>query len=322
MAGQRWVRGLHTKMLTVAARELGPALRPGAGDANPAPTRCPIPRPPPHLAARISNGQAVRAACVILRERLAPVAADLLGESAGPRRAPPSSQTETSLTPTDPSECCRFGEVVMKAYLARVSLAATGYYATPGIKYDHESGRGTPFYYYACGAAVSEVELDGFTGAHRTRARRHPPRRGPFDQSRRGPRADRGCLHARHGLAHVRGTALGPRGPTPDPRAEHVQNPRVRRHAGRTFASRCCPTPAEDKVIHGSKAVGEPPLMLAISVREAIRDAGRCVRQRTWRGRPPLPGNGRGDLPEHPQTSGRSRGRWQERFSVRAAQGG
>jgi xanthine dehydrogenase molybdopterin-binding subunit B len=57
-----------------------------------------------------------------------------------------------------------FAAVVQKAYLARVSLSATGYYATPEIHWDRAAGRGKPFHYFACGAAVTEVEVDGFTG--------------------------------------------------------------------------------------------------------------------------------------------------------------
>ena len=58
-------------------------------------------------------------------------------------------------------------DVVRKAYLERVSLSTTGYYATPGIHWDRVAGRGKPFHYFANGAAVAEVEVDGFTGMHR-----------------------------------------------------------------------------------------------------------------------------------------------------------
>jgi xanthine dehydrogenase molybdopterin-binding subunit B len=46
-------------------------------------------------------------------------------------------------------------------------LSATGYYATPDIHWDRAAGRGKPFHYFACGAAVAEVEVDGFTGMQR-----------------------------------------------------------------------------------------------------------------------------------------------------------
>ena len=165
--GTEMGQGLHTKMLTVAARELGlPFDR-----VRVMHTRTDqIPNTSPTAASSGSdlNGQAVRAACMTLRGRLAPVAADLLGEPL--EKAPRLVFADGHVFhPDRPDRTLPFAEVAMKAYLARVSLAATGYYATPGIKYDHGSGRGTPFYYYACGAAVSEVEVDGFTGAHRVR---------------------------------------------------------------------------------------------------------------------------------------------------------
>src|SRR3712207_8234538 len=51
-------------------------------------------------------------------------------------------------------------EVLQRAYFARTSLSATGFYRTPDINYDREAGRGKPFHYFAVGAAVSEVEVD------------------------------------------------------------------------------------------------------------------------------------------------------------------
>ena len=57
-----------------------------------------------------------------------------------------------------------FGEVAQSAWLARVQLSAAGFYKTPKIFYDRETASGRPFYYYACGAAVSEVAIDTLTG--------------------------------------------------------------------------------------------------------------------------------------------------------------
>src|SRR5699024_4755754 len=60
-----------------------------------------------------------------------------------------------------------FEEVVTSAYLQRVPLFAAGYYRTEGIHFDSARMQGSPFKYFAYGAAVSEVEVDGFTGAYR-----------------------------------------------------------------------------------------------------------------------------------------------------------
>jgi xanthine dehydrogenase molybdopterin-binding subunit B len=62
-----------------------------------------------------------------------------------------------------------FAELLQCAYFARTSLSATGFYKTPDISYDRDAGRGKPFHYFAIGAAVSEVEIDGFTGMHHIR---------------------------------------------------------------------------------------------------------------------------------------------------------
>src|SRR4029078_541625 len=62
-----------------------------------------------------------------------------------------------------------FAQVVEAAYRQRLPLFAAGYYRTPVIHFDQKTGTGHPFYYFAYGAAVSEVEVDGFTGEYRLR---------------------------------------------------------------------------------------------------------------------------------------------------------
>ena len=63
-----------------------------------------------------------------------------------------------------PESQISFAELVQRAYFARTSLSATGYYKTPQIHFDRETGQGRPFHYFAVGAAVSEIEVDGFSG--------------------------------------------------------------------------------------------------------------------------------------------------------------
>ena len=60
-----------------------------------------------------------------------------------------------------------FAELVQLAWFDRISLSATGFYRTPKIHYDRDTFSGRPFYYYAYGAAVSEVVVDTLTGEHR-----------------------------------------------------------------------------------------------------------------------------------------------------------
>ncbi len=117
------------------------------------------------------NGAAVRNACETLRARLLPFAVEMLTEKNGRIVAPEKivflanfffdvDAVETQIP---------FAELLQRAYFARTSLSATGFYRTPDINYDREAGRGKPFHYFAVGAAVSEVEVDGFTGMHHIR---------------------------------------------------------------------------------------------------------------------------------------------------------
>ena len=220
------------------------------------------------------NGAAVKNACDTLRARLLPFAEEMLSEKSG--RAVPIDKITFNdnmvLDADNPQAAFSFAEVLQRAYFARTSLSATGFYRTPDIVYDREAGRGKPFHYFAVGAAVSEVEIDGFTGM--TRIRRvdivhdvgdainsgvtRGQIEGGFVQGA-GWLTNEELLWDSEGrlLTHSPDTYKIPAiGDTPD-----VFNV--------TFLAEA----TQPNVIHGSKAVGEPPLMLAISVREAIRDA-------------------------------------------------
>jgi xanthine dehydrogenase molybdopterin-binding subunit B len=133
---------------------------------------------------------AVKNACDILRERLAPVAAKMLSAKIG-RDIPgenicfandfvfengslvAESILMSTQNPALIDEIARgetaipFTKVVQAAYVQRIGLSSTGYYATPEIHYDRAAGRGKPFLYFAVGAAATEVEVDGFTGMTR-----------------------------------------------------------------------------------------------------------------------------------------------------------
>jgi len=214
------------------------------------------------------NGAAVQAACETLRERLAQVAAQSLSLPAAElvfAEGKVHSRRESA-------KHVSFAEVVGQAYLARVPLFATGYYSTPNIHYDKEKGIGKPFHYYAYGAAVSEVEVDGFTGQYHLRRTDILHDVGES----LSPLVDRGQVEGgfiqgvgwltTEELVWTAAGVLASSGastyklPTlaevpPDLRVDFL------------------PRAAEPGVVYGSKAVGEPPLMLAISVREALRAA-------------------------------------------------
>jgi len=232
------------------------------------------------------NGMAVAVACATLRERLAPVAAKLLAEKLG--RNVTAEQVEfangsarihsRALVATGSGErqpadaSVPFAKVCNQAYLDRVSLAATGYYKTPGIQWDWATSSGRPFHYFACGAAVAEVEVDGYTGL--SRVRRVDIVHDVGDSL--NPGIDRGQIEGGfvQGMGWLTSEELkwDEKGRLLTHSASTYQIPAIS-DAPMEFNVTLLANAAQPNTIHGSKAVGEPPLMLAFSVREAIRDA-------------------------------------------------
>jgi len=165
-----------------------------------------------------------------------------------------------------------FTQLIQNAYMARISLSATGYYRTPKIYYDRETGSGRPFFYFANGAAVSEVSVDTLTGEY------------TLDKvdilhdvgTSLNPAIDRGQIEG--GFIQGMGWLT----------TEDLRWDGSGRLISNNMATYKIPaigdTPAhfnvalfdrpnaEDSIYH-SKAVGEPPFMLAISVWCAIKDA-------------------------------------------------
>jgi len=163
-----------------------------------------------------------------------------------------------------------FDTLVRAAYYGRVQLSAAGFYKTPDIHWDREAGRGRPFYYYAYGAAVSEVSIDTLTGEY---------------------------LVDRTDILHDAGKSLNPAIDIGQIEGGFVQGMgwltteelwwddkgRLRTHAPSTYKIPLASDRPKvfnvklaewsqnaEPTIGRSKAVGEPPFMLAISVLEAI----------------------------------------------------
>ena len=163
-------------------------------------------------------------------------------------------------------------ELLQRAYFARTSLSATGFYKTPDIHFDREAGKGKPFHYFAVGAAVTEVEVDGFTGMMQIKrvdilhdagdAVNPSVARGQIEG---GFVQGAGWLTAEELVWDSAGKLL-----THSPDTYKI--PAVG-DMPEIFKVAFLKQATQTNVIHGSKAVGEPPLMLAFSVREAIRDA-------------------------------------------------
>ena len=158
------------------------------------------------------------------------------------------------------------------AYYERRPLFASGFYRTPEIHYDPKLGRGKPFHYYAYGAAVTEVEVDGFTGQYRVLRVDILHDVG----SSLSPLIDRGQVEGgfMQGLGWLTTEELiwSADGALESAGASTYKLPSLG-ECPPEFHVRLLERAAEPGVVHGSKAVGEPPFMLAISVREALRAA-------------------------------------------------
>ena len=304
--GTEMGQGLHTKVLGVAMRELGlPAA--AIRLMHTRTDKVPNTSATAASAGADLNGAAVRAACVTLRERMAPLAAKLLtqlrdeglmrdtkvdiatprrGES-GPAAAPaPWSAAEGReiraaevvfedgfvFARETPELRVPFAKVAVQCYVERVSLSTTGYYATPGIHWNWETVSGRPFAYYACGAAVAEVEVDGHTGM--SRVRRVDIVHDVGDSL--NPGIDRGQIEGGfvQGMGWLTSEELkwDAQGRLLTHSASTYQIPAIG-DAPMEFNVTLLPRATNAHAVHGSKAVGEPPLMLAFSVREALRDA-------------------------------------------------
>jgi xanthine dehydrogenase molybdopterin binding subunit/xanthine dehydrogenase small subunit len=269
--GTEMGQGLYTKILGVAMRELG-VRRDQVRVMKTATDKVPNTSATAASAGADLNGAAVRLACVELRARLSSVARATLAQSAGVEE---SSVTDVRFEDGwvyGGGARVAFAELVEKAYFAQVPLSATGFYRTPGIGYDKRAGRGKPFYYYAYGCAVSEVEVDGLSGMKRVR--RVDVLHDVGDSL--NPSIDRGQIEGAfiQGMGWLTGEELkwDANGKLLSHSASTYQIPSI----GDTppdFRVRLLERATQPGVIHGSKAVGEPPLMLAISVREALRDA-------------------------------------------------
>ena len=263
--GTEMGQGLHVKVAQVVATELGvplPAIRITTTDTSK------VPNTSATAASSGSdlNGMAAQAAARTIRERLVMFAADTYGVREDQVRFE-DGQVHVG------ERVMQFGELTNAAYRARVQLSSTGFYRTPKIHWNKATMSGRPFFYFAWGAAVSEVAVDTLTGESRL---------------------------LRVDIVHDVGTSLNPAIDTGQVEGGFLQGAGwltseelwwsskgdLMTHAPSTYK---IPTaydwpadshvellkdsPNREPTIYRSKAVGEPPLMLAISVLHAIRDA-------------------------------------------------
>jgi xanthine dehydrogenase large subunit len=262
--GTEMGQGLNTKVMQVVAHELGVDLSRVRITA----TRTDKVANTSATAASTGadlNGKAAQDAARQIRERLAEYAAKVLGGESNDVRF------EADTVFVNGQEV-PFGELVAKAYLARVQLWSDGYYATPGLHWDPKTMTGRPFSYFAYGAAVSEVVVDTLTGE--------------WKLVRADALYDAGkSLNPAIDIGQVEGAFIQGMGWLTTEELWWDAAGTLKTHAPSTYkipGVSDCPEDfrvrlfdnrnVEDS-IHRSKAVGEPPLLLPFSVFFAIRDA-------------------------------------------------
>jgi xanthine dehydrogenase large subunit len=262
--GTEMGQGLHTKVAQIVADELGVDLtrvRVGPSDTSTIPNASATAA----SAGTDLNGRAAQFAARQVRSNLAAFVAGLDEVGAGSVQFTGDQVITTKTTRS-------FNAVVAMAYANRIQLWSDGFYRTPKIHYDKTTLTGRPFYYFAYGAACTEVAIDTLTGENRVLKVDILHDVG----NSINPSLDVGQIEG--GFVQGMGWLTT---------EELVWNPQgvLATHAPSTYK---IPTsgdvPAHFKVdfwaapntednVFGSKAVGEPPFMLAISVFEALRDA-------------------------------------------------
>jgi xanthine dehydrogenase large subunit len=269
--GTEMGQGLHTKMRAVCAHELGVSVE-SVRVMNTSTEKVPNTSATAASSGSDLNGQAVKHACEQLRERLRPVAARMLKLDGGAEAL--RFVGGRIFHPSNPGHSVSFKEVTQEAYKqeAGTSLSATGFYKTPDIRYDRMAGHGKPFHYYAFGAAVVEVEVSGLTGEHRVRRVDILHDVG----NSLVPTIDRGQVEG----AFVQGVGwltceevlFNTKGQLITHSPDTYKIPAIG-DVPEDFRVELLQRAPQEDVIHGSKAVGEPPFMLAIGVVTALRHA-------------------------------------------------
>ncbi len=212
------------------------------------------------------NGMAAQAAARTIKQRLIDFAAERYQVTTEqieflPNRVRVGNQEIT------------FGDLTQQAYMARVQLSATGFYKTPKVRWDRDKGEGHPFYYFAYGAACTEVSIDTLTGEYMVE------RVDILHETGRS-------LNRAIDLGQIEGGFIQGMGWLTTEELVWDDKGRLRTHAPSTYKIPLASDrpkifnvtladwpEAGEPTIHRSKAVGEPPFMLAISVLHALSDA-------------------------------------------------
>jgi len=262
--GTEMGQGLHTKVAQVVADELGVPLHRVLATASDT-SKVPNASATAASAGTDLNGRAAQFASRHVRDNLAAFVCGLDGCGAGAVRFE-GGQVHS------PKTTRGFDEVVQLAYANRIQLWSDGFYRTPKIHYDKTTLSGRPFYYFAYGAACTEVAIDTLTGESRV--------------LKVDILHDVGCsINPAIDIGQIEGAFVQGMGWLTTEQLVWNERGLLTTHAPSTykiptagdvprhFAVALWPQANPEDNVGGSKAVGEPPFMLAISVFEALRDA-------------------------------------------------
>ena len=264
-AGLEMGQGLHTKVMQVVADEFGLELqnvRVSATDTSKVPNTSATAA----SSGTDLNGKAAQAAARSIRERMAAHLAQAAGVDPASLRfeAGKVSWGQTSLS---------FAQAAQQCWMSRISLSSTGFYATPKIHWDGQALVGRPFFYFVYGAAVAEVALDMHTGEHRLL------RVDILHDVGRSlnPAIDRGQIEGGflQGVGWLTCEELwwNPQGELKTHAPSTYKIPTAREWPPVAHVHMLEGAANLEDTVYRSKAVGEPPLMLAMSVFFALREA-------------------------------------------------
>ncbi len=266
--GTEMGQGLYTKIAQIVSEALGVDYRRVMVSATRT-DKVPNTSPTAASSGTDLNGMAAMQAALKLKTRLIEFAASHFG----------TSEDDVEICDDKVSvagEQHKFEDIVKLAYMGRVQLSATGFYKTPKIHFDKEAGEGHPFFYFANGAALAEVVVDSLTGEYRV---------------------------SRVDILHDVGTSINPAIDIGQIEGGFVQGmgwltteelswDERGRLISNSPANYKIPTaydvpehfnvklydePNREETVYRSKAVGEPPLMLALAVWCALRDAAASL---------------------------------------------
>jgi xanthine dehydrogenase large subunit len=269
-AGTEMGQGLHTKILQIASSELG--INPEFIKITPTNTSK-VPNTSATAASSGSdlNGMAVKNAINQLKLRLAKVALEIFKER--------DSQIKDLIFEhsmvydrKDRENKVTFKELINTAYLQQTSLSSTGFYKTPGIFYDKQKGKGKPFHYFAFGMAVSEVELDILTGYVKVLRTDILHDVGKSINEKIDIGQIEGGFVQGLGWVTTEDLKYDEKGNLLNHSPDTYKIPTIK-DIPRDFRIELLNDTPNPNTIRQSKAVGEPPFMLALSVWLAIKDA-------------------------------------------------